>query len=108
MDKNGEKRGLVIVYDPHSLQQFVWYYCTYGQDIKWDALCLPNGYKGAYMDTYCVRTGVFENVFKGETDYLEMPFINKVALFLKIFGYYVIGNRKKCSNEILLSYVKDF
>lgn len=108
MDKNGEKRGLVIVYDPHSLQQFVWYYCTYGQDIKWDALCLPNGYKGSYMDTYCVRTGVFENVFKGETDYLEMPFINKVALFLKMFGYYVIGKRKKCATEILESYVTDF
>ena len=45
-------KGLAIIYDPHNLYQFLWYYCNKGKIKEWDALCLPNGYKGEYMHTF--------------------------------------------------------
>ena len=72
MKSDNEKKGLVVIYDPHSLQQFIWYYCTYAQDVKWDALCLPNGYKGTYMTDYCKKSGVFEKIYVGNVDYMNM------------------------------------
>ena len=62
-----ESKGLILVYDPHNLYQFLWYYCTYGKDMKWDALCLPNEGKGEYMSAYCKRVGIFEQVYSDET-----------------------------------------
>ena len=50
-----EKKGLAVIYDPHNLYQFIWYYCNAGRDMVWDALCLPNDKKGEYMHTYCEK-----------------------------------------------------
>lgn len=100
-------RGLVVIYDPHSLQQFLWYYCTYGKDVRWDALCLPNGYKGTYMHTYCETAGVFENVMIGETDYMNMSWAKKIILFIVMFWYYITFRRESFCEKVLNQYVGD-
>ena len=102
-----EKRGLVIVYDPHNLQQFTWYYFTYAQDKKWDALCLPNGYKGAYMEPYCLKIGIFEKVMKGEMEYISLGLGKKLSLICMMMGYYLVGKREQCAKKILNEYVGD-
>ena len=52
-------KGLAVIYDPHNLYQFVWYYCNHGKQKKWDALSLPNGGRGEYMHSFCEDTGIF-------------------------------------------------
>lgn len=100
-----KRRGLVIIYDPHSLQQFIWYYCTYKRGKDWDAICLPNGYKGTYMDDYCRKSGIFSKIFTDDTDFLELPYAKKARIFIKLVAYYVIGQRKQCCKSILNEYV---
>ena len=37
-----KRRGLVIIYDPHALMQFLQFYCMKDHsEIEWDVLCLP-------------------------------------------------------------------
>lgn len=102
-----QKRGLAIIYDPHNLQQFIWYYCTYGKEIVWDALCLPNGRKGTYMESYCERAEIFSNIRVDDIEPLTMSFSNKLKYFVQMFFYYVIGRRRQCCKKILNQYVDD-
>lgn len=101
------KKGLVVIYDPHSLHQFIWYKCTYGLEKRWDALCLPNDYMGMYMDTYCNRAGVFDQIFTGTINYIQLPMKEKAMLFAKMCFYYIIGKRRRCCKKILDEYVGD-
>ncbi|MBR5420276.1 MAG: hypothetical protein IK115_03910 [Lachnospiraceae bacterium] len=100
-------RGLVIVYDPHNLQQFLWYYATYAKDVQWDALCLPNGYKGTYMDAYCKKVGIFSNIFTGDKEYMSMPLSGKFKLFLDMFWHFITFRREKYCKKVLNEYVGD-
>ena len=98
-------KGLAIIYDPHNLYQFLWYYCTYGQNKKWDALCLPNGFKGQYMDAYCKKCGIFENIYSDDKDFLAVPLSQQLKIFLQMFGYAIIGQQKSFCRKFLNNYV---
>ena len=98
-------KGLAIIYDPHNLYQFLWYYCTYGKNKKWDALCLPNGFKGQYMDAYCKKCGVFENIYSDDKDFLAVPLSQQLKIFLQMFGYAIIGQQKRFCRKFLNKYV---
>lgn len=100
-----ESKGLILVYDPHNLYQFLWYYCTYGKDMKWDALCLPNEGKGEYMSAYCKRVGIFEQVYSDETEYVHMPLSKKIGIFMKMFGHAITGRRVSYCKKLLNQYV---
>jgi len=102
-----QERGLVIVYDAHTLQQFAWYYYTYGQNKEWDALCLPNGYRGAYMKEYCHRIGLFNQVFSDDVEYISLGLGKKFKLISMMSAYYFIGKRKRCAKKILNQYVEN-
>lgn len=99
------KKGLVVIYDPHSLQQFLWYYCTHAYDVKWDALCLPNGYKGTYMDDYCKKADIFNKVITSNVDYMNMPLVSKFFIFLQMVWYFITFRREKLCKKILNDYV---
>ena len=98
-------KGLAIIYDPHNLYQFLWYYCTYGSEKKWDALCLPNGFKGQYMDAYCEKSGVFENIYSDDKDFLAVSTGQQFKIFLQMFGYAIIGQQKRFCRKFLNKYV---
>lgn len=100
-----DNKGLVIVYDPHNLYQFIWYYCNKGKDMKWDALCLPNDKKGEYMHPYCENTGIFENVYKYDDGFKSTGICDKLGLFAQMFGYYMIGQRKRFCKKLINRYV---
>lgn len=56
-------KGLAVIYDPHNLYQFVWYYCNHGKQKKWDALSFIQWRKrGNICIQFCEDTGIFEHV----------------------------------------------
>lgn len=98
-------KGLAIIYDPHNLYQFLWYYCTYGQNKKWDVLCLPNGFKGQYMDSYCEKCGVFDKIYSDDKDFLAVPLSEQLKIFLQMFGFAIIGQQKRFCRKFLNKYI---
>lgn len=88
------KKGLAVIYNPHNLYEFVWYYSNNEHNEKeWDALCLPNGYKGEYMHEYCERAGIFSEVFQCKTDYAALPFTAKIKMLAGMFISFAVGLR---------------
>lgn len=100
-----ETKGLAIIYDPHSLQQFLWYYFTYAKDVQWDALCLPNGYKGTYMTGYCQKARIFKQIYRGNIDYLEMGIIDKLILFIQMIWHWATNSKSVFAKKVFDSYV---
>ena len=98
-------KGLAIIYDPHNLYQFLWYYCNKGKIKEWDALCLPNGYKGEYMHTFCEESGVFSKIYKYDTDFSNMSGMKKIKVILSMFGHFIIGKHKEFCKKLMNSYV---
>lgn len=101
-----KKRGLVIVYDPHNLYQFIWYYCNVGKKIDWDALCLPNDKKGEYMHYFCEATEIFGKVYKGSEGFKSAKAKEKIVIFAKMLVYYVLGQRKRYCRKLINRYVE--
>lgn len=98
-------KGLVIVYDPHNLYQFIWYYCNEGKKLKWDALCLPNDKKGEYMYPYCENTGIFDNIYKSDDGFKSAGIWNKARMFARMLGYFLIGQRDRLCKKLIDQYV---
>ncbi len=105
MDNIIKQKGLVIVYDPHNLYQFLWYYCNAGKTMSWDALCLPNDKKGEYMHPYCERTSVFSNVYYYDDTFKSISAIKKFITFIQMLGYYVCGQKRRYCHKLINRYV---
>ena len=100
------KKGLAIIYDPHNLYQFIWYYCNNDNSKKrWDALCLPNGYKGEYMHPFCEKTGIFSKIYKSNLDYQTISLAKKIGIVFKMFLYFIFGQRKNYCKKLLKEYI---
>lgn len=101
-------KGLAVIYDPHNLYQFVWYYCSKDNDInkQWDALCLPNGYKGEYMSSICEKTGIFSKIYHDDTDFSKLPLKKKFVMFLSMTAYFLIGKRSAYCKKLLGRYIR--
>lgn len=102
-----EKKGLAIIYDPHHLQQFIWYYTSHAECEQWDALCLPNGYKGTYMDTYCRRINFFKKIYSDETEYLALSLFQKGQLLINMIWHYVTRHKMIFCKKILNQFVEN-
>ena len=100
-------KGLAVIYDPHNLYQFLWYYCNQGKEKEWDALCLPNGYKGEYMHSYCEKAGIFQKIYRDDTDYSALSGIKKLRTFLKMMVYFVVGKRTEYCKKTLNQFVNE-
>lgn len=105
MDDNKKKDGIVVIYDPHNLYQFIWYYATYGKEYEWTALCLPNGYKGEYMSHFCEKTGIFKDIIRDEQGYLDSSIGTRAKEFFKMFFYALIGKQKVYCKKFISKYV---
>lgn len=98
-------KKLAVIYDPHNLLQFIWYYSTYGKDKEWDALCLRNQSKGVYMDRYCVNSGIFRNVYSYDEGYQDKNIVDKGLLLFRMFLFALCGKRKKMCRNIVGQYI---
>ena len=100
------KKGLAIIYDPHNLYQFVWYYCNNDNSRKeWDALCLPNGYKGEYMHSFCEKAGIFSKVYADDKDYQTVSAAKKIGLAFGMIMFFIFGRRRNYCKRLLKEYV---
>ena len=99
------RKGLAIIYDPHNLYQFVWYYCNRGKEKKWDALCLPNGYKGEYMHTFCEDAKIFEKIYRSNDDFSSMTVGKKCKTFLQMIFFCIRRKQKDYCRKLLNHYV---
>lgn len=100
-----KKIGLAVIYDPHNVYQFLWYYCTYGKDIEWYALCLPNSNKGEYLSVTCEKLGIFNKVYRDTKPFDAMPLMDRLFLFIKMFFYAVFGQQKRFCKKLIASYI---
>ncbi len=100
-----KKKGIAVIYDPHNLYQFIWYYATYGKKYEWTALCLPNGYKGEYMSKFCEKSGIFENIIRDEQAYLNASIKTKAKEFFKMSFYAITGRQSQYCKKLISKYV---
>ncbi|MDD5929236.1 MAG: glycosyltransferase family 52 [Spirochaetales bacterium] len=99
------KKGLAVIYDPHNVYQFLWYYCTYGKKIDWYALCLPNSYKGEYLSKECKKLNIFKEIYSDSIPFDSLSLKKKIGLFLKMFCYAVFGRQKAFAKKMIASYI---
>lgn len=100
-----KKKGIALIYDPHNLHQFIWYYCTYGRDYDWTALCLPNGYKGEYMSAYCEKSHIFKKIIRDDKCFLTMPMKKRLGFFTDMFLHAITGQQMKYCKKFIGQYV---
>jgi hypothetical protein len=99
-----KKKALAVVYDPHNLLEFLWYYATCGKEFEWTALCLPNGYKGEYIGDYCERCGIFNRVIRKKVDFLTVSSAKKARIFASMLGNAILKRQR----AYVASFLKDF
>ena len=99
------KKGIAVIYDPHNIYQFLWYYCTYGKDIEWNALCLPNLYKEEKLSNYCQKLGIFKNIYRDTHPFATMSLVNRFFLFLKMILFAILGLQKSFSKKFIKKYI---
>lgn len=100
-----KKKKLAVIYDPHNLLQFIWYYSTYKSEYEWDALCLPNGSKGEYMSKHCEKSGIFTHVISNSKAYLDASLIEQLKIFFKMFIFFCIGKQEEFCKELANDFV---
>lgn len=94
-------KGLMVIYDPHALMQFVEFYCMNEYDVEWDALCLPLEGGKEQMMKHCVDSQIFRNVYTGDKEYRSVSVIEKGLIFAKALWYAVTVRKKKfCIDEL--------
>ena len=98
-------KGIAVIYDPHNVYQFLWYYTTFGKNLEWYALCLPNSYKGEYLSETCIKTGIFKKVYRDTNPFDAMPIRKRFYLFIKMFFYALIGRQKTFSKQFISRYI---
>lgn len=102
-----KRKGLVIIYDPHALMQFLQFYSMEDYKAEWDALCLPKEDGEEVMHSYCEKTGIFKNIYIGESEYKNLSLANKLKLFIPMVLYSVTGQRKRYCKKTLDRYVSN-
>ncbi len=94
-------KGLAVIYDPHNLYQFVWYYCNHGKQKKWDALSLPNGGRGNIC-IHSVKTLESLNMFyRSDNDFSVMEAKKKCVIVAQNVCELYIGKTKDFCKKML-------
>lgn len=101
------KKGIAVFYDPHNVYQFLWYYCTYGKDVEWTALCLPNSFKGDQVSDFCVKLGFFKKIIKSQELFESWSQRRQLIEFLKMFFYACIGKQSTYAKNFLKNLIND-
>ena len=101
------KKGLAVFYDPHNVYQFLWYYCTDGTEIEWDALCLPNSFQGDQVSEWIEKLGIFIRVIRHDELYEGWSLGKQLARFTEMTSYAVIGKQKKYAEKTIRDIVGD-
>lgn len=102
-----KKKAVVILYSPRGILEFLWYYCTYGKDYEWTAVCALYGDTMEYRLHTCEKLGIFSNILRDERDFMGMSMSEKTKLFLKMGLYFILGQRKRFCKSIIKEAIGD-
>ena len=95
------KKGIVVVFNPQSLYRFIWYYCAYGKNYDWTAICLPNDYKGEYIGEYCEKSGIFSNIIRTSIRFSKLSILRKIQLSVEMFLHAITGQQLKFCKKFI-------
>ena len=98
------KVGLACICNSNSLNQFLWYYSTYGKDTEWYALCSPNSSNNDYAFSYCEKLGFFIEVYRMPVIFSVLPLADRFRLFCKLFVYAFLRQKKAFAKKFIASY----
>lgn len=98
---NMKKKAIVLLYSPRELAEFTWFYCKYGRDYEWTAVCAPYGNAIDYVANVCKDSKLFVEVLEDKRCFDSMPFVEKIILFLKMCFYFLIGKRRRFCKRII-------
>lgn len=102
--KNEKKpTGLAVIYTARDLQEFLWFYSSEGQAYRWVAVCCPFGEREctSFMDDYCRKSGIFEDVIVCNKHFKIMDTKEKVKLFSRMVLNFLVGRRRKFCEKIV-------
>lgn len=102
-----KKKAVLILYSPRELLEFLWYYCTYGKEYEWIAVCALYGKVADHQVEVCERLGIFSKVLKDDRDFMGMGMVAKLKLFLKMGVYFLTGQRQRMCRKIIREAVGD-
>lgn len=102
-----KKKAVVILYSPRGILEFLWYYCTYGKDYEWTAVCALYGDTMEHRLLTCEKLGIFSNILRDERDFMGMSISEKMKLFLKMGLYFISGQKKRLCRSIIKEAVGD-
>lgn len=89
------KRGLVVIYDPHALMQFLNFYCMdRNSEIQWSALCLPKENGEEVMHAHCEKADIFEKVYRGKIEFIKLPIWKKGSYFAKMLFWALLRKQE--------------
>ena len=98
-------KGLVIIYDPHALMQFLQFYCMGDFEAEWDALCFPLENEREVMHEYCKKTAIFHRIYRGGIKFQNLSLIKKLGYFIQMLLFSILGKRKDYCKKIFNKYV---
>lgn len=105
--QTGKRKAIVVLYSPKTISDFIWYYCTYGKDYDWTAICIPYGFSHSEIAfDLCKKSNIFDEVIfdKDDTSYWSIP--KKAILLFEMFLYFISGKRKKFCEKFIKKRIK--
>ena len=101
-----KKKGLAVIYGSHNLYQFIWYYSTYGRNIEWYALCLPER-EMVSLKELCEKSGIFKEIIYKQEYFGFLPMGKKIIIFLKMFFSFFVGKKNRYCKKFISQYITD-
>lgn len=102
-----KKNAVVILYSPRGLLEFLWYFCTYGKEYNWIAVCAWYGNMARHQVEVCRKLGIFSRICFDDRNFMDMDILKKIKLFFEMGFYFLIGQRKKMCRRIIQEAIGD-
>ena len=102
------KKGIVVFVTPQMLNQFLWYYCTYGKNVEWHAYSLPNtnGEKNQIIES-CKKLGIFKEISEITDTFNDLSVSKKNILLINMIFCSVFRLKYKFCKKTLENYFSD-
>lgn len=98
------KKAIVVLYSPKTLYDFIWYYCTYGKEYEWTAICIPYGYIECQVIDLSKKLDIFEEI---KTDAsTNFSIYEKLWIFIEMLFFFCIDKRKAFCKYMVKKYIK--
>lgn len=99
------KKALAVVAGPYRFYQVLWLYTQFSE-LEWSILLLPYGNGDRVIKDLhekSERAGIFKHIYRSDMIGQDSGVMKQIVMFLKMFGYFMIGKRKHLMKQIIRS-----